>query len=87
MAGDAGGAGDGLGDMGTMPSPPDLDANLLPAEPAKQILRQLGEQGEPARPLVPGGHVEGEQGLGRVGFWLLPPLTSMFLFPGSQGSR
>ncbi|XP_059681854.1 pleckstrin homology domain-containing family G member 3 [Gavia stellata] len=41
----AGGVGDGLGDAGMMPLSPDLGAQLLPAEPTKQILRQLGEQG------------------------------------------
>lgn len=52
----------GLGDTRTMPSSPHLDAQLLPAEPAKQILRQLGEQGELARLLAPAGWVEGAGG-------------------------
>ncbi|KAM9278190.1 pleckstrin homology domain-containing family G member 3 [Morus bassanus] len=34
------------------------------SEPTKQILRQLGEQGELARLLVPAGRAEGDQGLG-----------------------
>ena len=61
-----------------LPSP-DLDAQLLPAEPAKEILRQLGEQGELARLLAPVGWAEEVRGLGEALWGAAAPPTSTFL--------
>lgn len=68
-----------LGDTGLKPLSP-----LLPPEPTKHNLWHLSEQGELARPQHWCGRWRG--GLGLWGeFWVIPPLISVFLYPGWQG--